>query len=460
MLEPPHTLSAVVVVLGILAPAFSTFITATVLPSAIAEIGGVAIYAWASTAYAVGSILGSAGSSVVVRNAGMRRAFLLAGAAFVAGAGVCGAAPSMLVLVAGRGLQGLGGGMLIAAAHTMVREVFPEPLWPRMLAAISVAWGIAALGGPALGGVLAGLGLWRMAFWAIAPMAAVAALLTWRILRTVEPRDAHATKVPLGRLALICTSVLSIGTIANTDATAARLALFAAAVVSIALMLRLDSAAPVRLFPSGMLSLRSRIGKGFWMIFLLGMSTTPGGIYVPLFVQVLHDVSPAAAGYLYAAQSLSWTAATLLSARVPAARVHWALVLGPVLTASGFVGLFLTIGPGPVLAIAASLVLIGGGIGTCWAHIGALVLSSGRQDEGAVTASMIPSTQLFAVALGSALSGVLANAAGLAGGASRPVAALAGVWLYGSFVVVPLAALVIASALPADRNRRPTARQS
>jgi hypothetical protein len=124
------------------------------------------------------------------------------------------------------------------------------------------------------------------------------------------------------------------------------------------------------------------------------------------------------------------------------------------------VGLFLTIGSGPVLAIAASLVLVGGGIGTCWAHIGALVLSSGREDEGAVTASMIPSTQLFAVALGSALSGVLANAAGLAGGASRPVTALAGVWLYGSFVVIPLAALVIASALPAGRGRRPTARRS
>ena len=58
LLERPHRLSAAVVVLGILAPAFSAFITATVLPSAIAEIGGLAIYAWASTAYAVGSILG------------------------------------------------------------------------------------------------------------------------------------------------------------------------------------------------------------------------------------------------------------------------------------------------------------------------------------------------------------------------------------------------------------------
>ena len=76
--QPPPVLSALVVVSSILAPAFGAFITATVLPSAIAEIGGLAIYAWASTAYAVGSILGSAGSSVVVLKMGMRRTVGLA----------------------------------------------------------------------------------------------------------------------------------------------------------------------------------------------------------------------------------------------------------------------------------------------------------------------------------------------------------------------------------------------
>src|SRR4030095_13095232 len=86
LLERPHRLWAVVVVLGILAPAFAAFITATVLPSAIVQSGGLELCAWASTAYAVGSILGSAGSSVVVRRAGMRRAFLLATGAFIVGA--------------------------------------------------------------------------------------------------------------------------------------------------------------------------------------------------------------------------------------------------------------------------------------------------------------------------------------------------------------------------------------
>jgi len=445
--RPPPVLSALVVVSSILAPAFGAFITATVLPSAIAEIGGLAIYAWASTAYAVGSILGSAGSSVVVLKMGMRRTVGLAVGVFVVGAAICASAPSMPVVVGGRALQGLGGGVLIALAHSMVRELFPEALWQRMLTVISCAWAIPALGGPVVGGVLAGLGHWRAAFWAMAPMALVAGALTWGILPRSETRDARATRVPFGRLTLICASVLGIGSIANTERAWARAALFAAAIASVALMLHLDGRTATRLFPTGMLSLRSRIGKAFWMVFLLGMSTTPGGVYVPLLVQVLHDVTPAAAGYLYAVQSLSWTTGTLLSARVPPARSRTVIMLGPLLSAAGFTGLFFTIATGPVAAIAVSLMLVGIGIGTCWAHIGTAILSSARPDEGALTASMIPSTQLFAVALGAALSGVIANAAGLAGSASRPAAALAGTWLFGSFVAAPLAAFVIASRL-------------
>jgi predicted MFS family arabinose efflux permease len=129
-------------------------------------------------------------------------------------------------------------------------------------------------------------------------------------------------------------------------------------------------------------------------------------------------------------------------------------VLGPLLIVSGFVGLYLTIASGPIVMIAAALFLVGCGIGTCWTHIGAVILSSGRADEGTVTASMIPSTQLFAVALGSALSGIIANAAGLASNPSPEVAALAGAWLYGGFTVVPLAATALAWRLrPAGARR-------
>jgi hypothetical protein len=250
----------------------------------------------------------------------------------------------------------------------------------------------------------------------------------------------------------MCAGVLCVASVANVGPVPARAALLAAAVIAFALMWRLDGASPERLFPADMLSLRRSVGKGFWVIFFVAMSTTPGSVYLALFLQVLHGIPAAAAGYFYAGQSLSWTAAALLSARLAGSRVRGALVLGPLMTAAGFVGLFATIASGPVAAIAVSVALVGGGIGTCWAHVGSIVLGSARQGEGAMTASLIPTTQTFAVSMGAALSGIIVNAAGLSGGDSPPVAALAAAWLFGTFLLSPLAAVAIVWRLAVPRE--------
>ena len=81
----------------------NTFITATVLPSVVAEIGGLGLYAWATTAYAVASIVAAAASSVVMRGLGTRITFVVASATLAVGTTACAVAPSMEVIVAGRG---------------------------------------------------------------------------------------------------------------------------------------------------------------------------------------------------------------------------------------------------------------------------------------------------------------------------------------------------------------------
>jgi hypothetical protein len=118
----------------------------------------------------------------------------------------------------------------------------------------------------------------------------------------------------------------------------------------------------------------------------------------------------------------------------------------------GFEGLLLTLAAGPMTAITVSVILVGAGIGACWAHVGAIVLGSGRHGEGAATASLIPTTQTFAVSLGAALCGIIANAAGLSHAATPSAAATAGDWLFGVFLLAPLAALLIATRLRATRG--------
>ena len=90
-------------------------------------------------------------------------------------------------------------------------------------------------------------------------------------------------------------------------------------------------------------------------------------------------LSHRAAGYLYAAQSLSWTAAALVGARLSGGSASRAVIMGPVMIGVGFAGLLLTLAEGPMTAITLSVILVGAGIGACWAHVGSIVLGSGRE---------------------------------------------------------------------------------
>ena len=443
VIDGGHALSTTVVLVGVFGPAVNTFITATVLPSVVKEIGGLPLYAWATTAYAVASIVGSAASSILMRGLGTRVALIAAALILVAGTAACGAAPSMAVVVAGRAIQGVGGGLTFGIAHGMVRELFSR----------------ADVAGPARADVhrlgrgrdrrpFAG-GLWHSggcgaAFWGMVPISSRRRDLMWLLPR--RTRRGPPAAGALGRLLLICGPCSAWRRSPKSGGyVSAGLAL--GALLAITLTLRLDARAKVRLFPSDMLSLGRPTGKAFAMIFLIAASGSPTGVYISLLTQVTHDVTPAAAGYFYAIQSLAWSITSLVSARVRPERLRLALVAGPLIMAAGLGGVALTIGPGPVPAIAAALGVVGAGIGTCWAHIAKIVLASAREGEEEVSAALTPSAQLFAVAFGAAGAGIVASATGLANAATPAVAAITGTVLFGIAALGPLIAAGIAVTL-------------
>jgi predicted MFS family arabinose efflux permease len=390
--------------------------------------------------------MGSASHSVLAGRVGARVGGLVASAIFPSGTLICASAWSMPAMVAGRAVQGLGSGLLISGAYGAVRTGFPERLWPSLLAVISAAWGAAAMAGPAVGGFFAARGIWRAAFWTMVPLALVAAALSWRMLGASPPRAA-ARQRAFGRLTALCVAVVCVGSVANVRSPAGQGVLAVAALATVTMAVRADRRASSPLFPRDMLSLAQPLGRGFWIIFLLAMSTTPVGVFIPLLLQAIHGVPPAVAGYLQASQSLSWSMSTLVVARLDRDRVRAAIVLGPCLVTAGFAGLWATIGAGPLAVIAVCIVLVGVGVGTCWAHVSQIILASGRRDEAALTAAVVPTGQQFAIAFGAAVSGIVVNATGLSTDPSPPVAALTGAALYGGFALAPLAAALIAARL-------------
>jgi hypothetical protein len=221
------------------------------------------------------------------------------------------------------------------------------------------------------------------------------------------------------------------------------------------LTLWLDRRAGVKLFPRDMLSLRRPMGQAAPMNILIAAAGSPTGIFMPLLVRVVHDVPPAVAGYFYAGQSLAWSVSALAAARVGAERLRLALVGGPLTMAAGLVIVALAIGPGPVFGVACGLVVAGTGIGICWAHITKIVLASAGEGEAEVSAALTPSAQLFAIAFGGALSGIVASTTGLAHTATPAVAAFTGTVLFGGAAVAPVAAAAVASRLHVPAGSSP-----
>ncbi|HTI35223.1 MAG TPA: MFS transporter, partial [Miltoncostaea sp.] len=98
---------------------------------------------------------------------------LLAGLAIFAAASLgCGLAPTLPVLVAFRGVQGIGGAMLLAASLPALVRLAGGEREGRSIWALAGSAG--AVVGPALGGVITELADWRAIFIVQAPVAAIA----------------------------------------------------------------------------------------------------------------------------------------------------------------------------------------------------------------------------------------------------------------------------------------------
>ena len=106
-----NALRVLVLAAGVALHAINLYLTTTILPSVVDDIGGVAFYAWNTTLFIVASITGAAVAAQVIQHAGPRGAYLLGAAVFGGGSALCALAPAMPVLLAGRVLQGLGGGV-------------------------------------------------------------------------------------------------------------------------------------------------------------------------------------------------------------------------------------------------------------------------------------------------------------------------------------------------------------
>ena len=444
---------------GVMLHAVNVYVTITILPSVVDDIGGAAYYAWNTTLFILASIVGSALSSNALARLGPRNSYRLAILVFLSGATICAVAPSMPTLLAGRTIQGLGGGILFALSYAMIRIVFDEALWPRAMAVVSSMWGAATLAGPALGGIFAEFDMWRGAFWGLLVVGAPYLLLTEKILPRKDANSVALTAVAWLQICLLTLAVLLISIGSLSPASGISLLVLASAAVLIAALIFAERRGTLRLLPQGSFSPGAPLSILYTVMALLviGMQTE---IFVPYFLQTMHDLSPLVAGYLAALMAAGWAMSAILFSGLTGDGARRIVVLGPLVVTLALLSLVAVLpasspadGMGLVM-IAAGLTSVGFGIGLVWPHLLARVLVVAPEGEEDKASSGITTLQLFATALGAALAGMVANAKGFDGSGAVAGAKDAAVWLFASFALAPAVATLV-SILVAKNMRTP-----
>ena len=427
---------------GVLLFAVDTYVVASLLPSAVADIGGDRFYAWVSTIFLLTAVVSSILVSRLLAVVPTRRAYLLALAAFGTGLVVDAVSPSIALLLVGRAVQGVGGGLLSGMAYALIRTTLPRPAWTRASAVISMMWGVGLLIGPALGGVFAELGAWR---WAFAAMALATALVAGGVVRALP---AVAAPVPVRRRFPLV-SVLLVGgaaVVLSVSGLAQRVAI-AAGGLAIALVLLGLFVAHERRTEAGVLPRATfRHGSPLRAVYLTAavlVGASAVETFVPLFGQRLADLPPLLAGFLGTVLALGWVLGEVASAgsrRRGTPRL--AVTLGPALVVGGLALTAVTQAAGASAVVvglwAVGLFVAGAGIGVGWPHLAAAALDAGEDgSEGDKASAAISTLQTLAIALATSWAGV---AIGL--GEPDPVAA--GRLLYAALAATSVIAVVTA----------------
>lgn len=407
-----HRAATVTLCLGVALFAFNAFLVSTALPTAVREIGGVAVIAWATSIYLVLSIVGGAAAARLKAGYGARAALIASAALFLAGTLLAATASSMTEILVGRALQGIGEGIISALCYALIPELFPQRMIAKVFGAEAVVWAAAAFGGPLLAGFVTETISWRAAFLINVPVIAIFVALVLAIVPRASS-DGTRLPMPVARLAVIGGGILVVtfSAIAPSQLAKAGLVLLAAALLIATVVRDRRSAAP--LLPSDAFSPRSRVGIGLWIVFLMPLAQASTTVYLVLTLQTLWGLGATLAGAFNACLALAWSFVAIAVASLgPRTNRAAFIALGPALLVAGLVIIVSGFVLDRAVVVLAGQIVIGAGFGISWAFLSQAVMEAARAGERDRAAASLPTLQSAGYAVGAAVAGLVANVAG------------------------------------------------
>ncbi|MCP3936803.1 MAG: MFS transporter [Actinomycetia bacterium] len=309
----------------------------TALPTIAGELGGIDQLPWVLTAYLLGSVAATPLYGKLSDLYGRRALTEVALVVFVATSLMAATSQSMLQLVVSRGLQGIGGGGLMAMGFIVIGDIFSPRERGRYMAYYTMNFTFSALVGPVIGGVFVDVASWRWIFLVNIPLGLAAWLMIHRNLTFTLPPREHSLDIVGSTVLVAGVTALVLGLAWGGEtypwASIQVVGLLVGAVVaSVAFVLwelrAREPVLPMRLFRNP--TFRILIGGNI----VYGSAGMAAVAFMPLFFQVSLGETATRAGLILASMSIAVTAGSYIAGRVTTGtgRYRWLLRTAPILT--------------------------------------------------------------------------------------------------------------------------------
>ncbi|MFB5166746.1 MDR family MFS transporter [Parageobacillus toebii] len=315
-------------------------IVGTAMPRIVGELGGLSLMIWLTTAYMLTSTTIVPIAGKLADLLGRRVVYVTGLVIFMVGSALCGMANNMTELIIYRGLQGIGGGIMMPMAMIVIGDVFTGKERAKWQGVFGGLYGLASVIGPQVGGFIVDHLNWRWVFYINLPVGILATIFIAMGLSKYKAEG--PVKFDLAGMFTMVVGVVSLllaltfGGDKYEWTSWQIIALFAAALVFLTLFVFVERKAeepilPMHLFKHRTFTVLNGIG------FLMSVGMFGAIMFVPFFMQGVVGVSATKSGTIMTPMMITMIIGSIVGGRtVYKIGVKSQLFIGMAIMAAGF----------------------------------------------------------------------------------------------------------------------------
>ncbi|WP_062238814.1 DHA2 family efflux MFS transporter permease subunit [Fictibacillus sp. FJAT-27399] len=291
----------VILMIGLFLAILNQTLLNVAIPHLITEFGVSANTAqWLLTGYMLvnGALIPL--SPFLIERFAVRRLFLFAMFCFTLGSLICGLSTGFPVMLVGRLIQAVGGGVLAPLVMTIIIFIFPPEIRGKGMGIFGLAMMFAPAVGPTLSGFVVQNYDWHLLFTGMVPLGAIVLIFAFFRLKDIQPPkkvkvDGLSVFTSLAGMSLLLYGFSEAGNDGWDDAVVLSTMIAGAVLLMIFTIRQLRIEKPLldmRIFNYGIFSLASVINV------VLTISLFSGMFLLPIYLQTIRGYSPLDSGLL------------------------------------------------------------------------------------------------------------------------------------------------------------------